>query len=301
MRTSLEFFTICARNYLSQAALLAESIREHHPESGLTIWLLDPGDLPEAVSHLVCRDVSESMDEVEQVELLLRYSILEYSTAVKPACFQTHFKEGAKRVVYLDPDIILFESLRDVERLLDEGHQGVVVPHMNAPFPSDGRFPGDLDILKAGVFNLGFLALGEHPKTPPFLQWWWGWLKTHCYSDHSRGVFTDQKWINFVPTLWPDFGILHHSGYDVAYWNLHERPLSREAGRWMAGSYPLVFFHYSGFTPVDPTSLSKHQNRFTVTPDTPLAEMLQLVAAKLNGFKFSECSHNSTRRAGAPR
>ena len=37
---------------------------------------------------------------------------------------------------------------------------------------------------------------------------------------------------------------------------------------------PLTFFHFSGFDPHRPKVLSKHQNRISVTPGSPLAELL---------------------------
>jgi hypothetical protein len=36
---------------------------------------------------------------------------------------------------------------------------------------------------------------------------------------------------------------------DVAYWNLHERPLSRQDGKWFAAGVPLRAFHFSSFDP----------------------------------------------------
>ena len=35
-------------------------------------------------------------------------------------------------------------------------------------------------------------------------------------------MFTDQRWIDFVPSLFDHF-ILKDPTYNVAYWNLHER------------------------------------------------------------------------------
>ena len=39
----------------------------------------------------------------------------------------------------------------------------------------------------------------------------------------EEGLFVDQKWIDLVPGFYPDVGIIHHPGYNVAYWNLHCR------------------------------------------------------------------------------
>jgi len=71
------------------------------------------------------------------------------------------------------------------------------------------------------------------------------------------GLFVDQKWVNLVPCLFDKVHILRHVGCNVAYWNLHERSLSEsDLGYLVDGSSPLVFFHYSGYSPSRPNQLS---------------------------------------------
>ena len=41
----------------------------------------------------------------------------------------------------------------------------------------------------------------------------------------SRNMFTDQRWVDFVPSLF-DHLILKDPGCNVAYWNLHGRELT---------------------------------------------------------------------------
>ena len=41
-----------------------------------------------------------------------------------------------------------------------------------------------------------------------------------------------------------------------------------------ADGRPLSFFHFSGFDPTRPKTLSKHQNRLEVEPGSDLAELL---------------------------
>jgi hypothetical protein len=77
----------------------------------------------------------------------------------------------------------------------------------------------------------------------------------------------DQKWINLVPCYFDSVCILKHLGCNVAYWNLHERPLSIFHEIFFVGSKPLIFFHFSGININNTSLLSKHQNRFDLEDD----------------------------------
>ena len=55
--------------------------------------------------------------------------------------------------------------------------------------------------------------------------------------------------------------ILRDPGYNVAYWNLHERSVSVTDCISVNGK-PLYFFHFSGFDPDKPEIVSKFQDRF---------------------------------------
>lgn len=273
---SLVYFTICAGNYLAQTLAFAESLRALYPDAELQVFLLDdPEDLPH-FPGVRWRCAAEVLNESLWVELSVRYSILELATALKPYCFQHLFLENYTHVVYCDPDLIFYARPTEMEALLNEGASGVILPHILTPLPRDGEQADDLAILKSGVFNLGFLALTGGAESHKLLKWWGDWLRTECWADPRTGVFTDQRWMDFVPCLWPGVKILYHPGYDVAYWNLHERRLDRIGEQWRINDGSLVFFHFSGFNPKNLKRLSKHETRFSRLEGTsPLAVLME--------------------------
>ncbi len=188
--------------------------------------------------------------------------MLELNTAVKPWLIQRLFKqESVERVVYLDPDIRLYAPMTEMQRLLDDGALMTLTPHLLAELDDDHR-PDDADILRAGCYNLGFLAVSRHRELPSFLSWWQNKLTYDCRVDLEEGLFVDQKWMDLVPGLFSDVAILRHAGYNVAYWNLNHRSVHIHADRPRVGNVPLVFFHFSGLDPLAPAALSKHQDRF---------------------------------------
>lgn len=275
------FFTICATNYLAFARQLGESVLLHQGDASFTIWLLDRGELPEFPEGFQIRYVDELLPVDERERLAFYYEIIEQATAVKPLCFQRHFQEDAASVIYLDPDIVLFRPLTEVNDRLAQGATGVLTPHITEPLPRDGAAPDDLVLLGAGIYNLGFLALARHEASDQLLDWWWGWLRTHCFADKVSGTFTDQKWINFVPLFWPQTSILRDTTYNVAYWNLAQRRFEQTDDGFTVDGQPLTFFHFSGFDPDEPGVLSKHQNRLDVGRRSPLASILGDYATKV--------------------
>jgi glycosyltransferase involved in cell wall biosynthesis len=279
------FFTICASNYLALASALAQSVEKHHPEASFTTWLLDQGDLPEAPRAGELRFIADILPKAELRELVIYYDVLELATAVKPKCFQHHFEQGYTSVIYLDPDTLVFRPLDEVFTELSDGACGVLTPHILAPLPKDTGRPSDLDLLSAGIYNLGFLALQRGEDVAALLDWWWQWLQTHCFANPATGAFTDQKWMNFAPVFWPGFRILRDTTYNVAYWNLPQRLLGEIEGPcWTADGRPIAFFHFSGFDPASPKVLSKHQDRIKVQPGSALAHILRLYAERVLSF-----------------
>ena len=101
-------------------------------------------------------------------------------------------------------------------------------------------------------------------------------LKKDCRIDLCNGLFVDQHWMVFVPIFFRDYTLVDkYFGYNVAYWNLHERKVSETNGKYFINDEPLVFFHFSGYGINKPDEVSKYQNRsnFENRPDiSPLFE-----------------------------
>ena len=251
--------TIVARNYLPMAKVLAASFLSNHPKGKFSALLID-GDETDRVTGgqldiLLVEDLGLPKDQWRAMAAM--YSVTEYATALKPATLR-HLLRATPRgsaVAYLDPDILVFAPLDDVfaAAVADDI---VLTPHVAQPMPRDGRTPDEEVIRHAGIFNLGFVCVGH--EALPFLNWWHDRLVTDAVVDLPRALFTDQRWVDWVPALFRH-RVLRDLGLNAAYWNLHERPLATAPdGSLTAGGAPLRFFHFSGFDPRTPTTLSRH-------------------------------------------
>lgn len=267
--------TIVSRNYLSHARILAESFARHEP--GGRFYLLVVDRLPDGVElpdYITLVDPAEL--ELEQLyEMCFKYDVTELSTAVKPTLLQRLMTvRGERRLCYFDPDILIDRPLVELRRRMR--HAGIVlVPHLLDEIPLDGRRPNEQDILIAGSYNLGFVGLRNRPETMRLLDWWAERLRDLCRVSPAEGLMTDQRWIDLVPGLFPSTSVLRDDTYDVAYWNLHSRALSRAGdGTYLVNGRPLAFFHFSGFRPTDIQTFSKHQDRFVVAEHPVLEQLL---------------------------
>ena len=254
-RAPLQICTIVAQNYLPFVRVLASSVRAHGGR--LSVFLVDDEEATsggEESFDLLTRD-DLGIDPVEYRRMAAIYDITEFATAVKPWVLSALLARGSDSAVYLDPDIAVLSPLDELDELI--ATEGIVLtPHAPHGFPRDGRFPEERSILAAGIYNLGFVAVGQ--QAMPFLEWWKERLRRHCVNDVTDMHFVDQRWVDFVPGMF-DHAILRHEGYNVAYWNLHGRTLKAGDDGYAVDGSPLRFFHFSGYSPDAPHLLSKHQ------------------------------------------
>ncbi|MEE4193150.1 MAG: hypothetical protein V2I66_16345, partial [Halieaceae bacterium] len=253
-------FTIVSRNYLHYARTLMNSVEEFAPEAERVVGLCDArGDFDfsgENFSLLEMRDLP--IPEIDK--FIFRYTILELNTAIKPYVISALFEQGYDKVIYFDPDIRIYRSLEPMLALLDE-HQMLLTPHLTGPLDDD-KLPSELNILVSGSYNLGYIGLRNTPDMQRFAHWWEDKLYTDCVVDLERGLFVDQKWMDLAPGMYPGVHIERSPAWNVAYWNLKHRAVTRDAQEYRVNGEPLVFFHFSGFSG-EAKLLSKHQDRFT--------------------------------------
>jgi SAM-dependent methyltransferase/glycosyltransferase involved in cell wall biosynthesis len=248
--------TIAARNYLPFARILARSFKKHNPDASFVVLVVDaaPGELPDEQDFEIAGPQDLSLDPVEFRRMAFLYNITELSTSLKPWALEMLLDRGADVAVYLDPDILVYSSLSEIAAL-SHRHGIVLTPHAATPMQRDGLRPTEADIMGAGVYNLGFIAVGSGNR--PMLQWWQERLRRDSISAPHQMLFTDQRWIDLVPSYW-EHVILRDPGYNVAYWNLESRPMERIGSEIKVAGHPLRFFHFSGYRPEKPWLLSKY-------------------------------------------
>ncbi|MFM8236249.1 MAG: methyltransferase domain-containing protein [Actinomycetota bacterium] len=248
--------TIVARNYVSRARVLGASLLRTNPGLRLTALVVDgEGALPAPGADGV-RWVAPSalpLDPAEFGRMATIYDVTELCTALKPWALEMMLAEGIATVAYIDPDVAIFGPL-DVCFDLGDADIGLT-PHCVHPIPRDGLRPTEADLAVAGVYNLGFVSVASGAL--PMLHWWEERLRRDCLVAFERQLFVDQRWLDQAPALFR-CRVIADAGCNVAYWNLHERPLRREGEAVTVSGVPLRFFHFSGLESDRPWVMSKY-------------------------------------------
>lgn len=253
--------TIVAANYVAQASVLCESFRRIHPEHAFVTLIVDGTEQDRTLTGLGTVLLGDDLigahsglDRATLHSMMLIYDVMEFCTAVKPFLLRTLLHRGAEVAAYFDPDILVYDRLDPLFEAASR--QGIcLTPHTIHPFPDDDLLVSERMVMWAGIFNLGFIAVS--PAADDMLAWWGRKLETDAISDPQNALFTDQRWIDWVPAIATPH-VERDPGYNVAHWNLHERALERTADGWLAGGHPLRFVHFSGYDPATPWLLSKH-------------------------------------------
>jgi hypothetical protein len=245
-------FTLCSNNYLAHAKTLGDSIIVKNPDVIFIIGLVDKKSPAIDYSIFSAFEIIE-YDEIQCVDfprMLSSYTIVEFNTAVKPFYIEFLWERYGKEcfIYYIDPDIVFYSPIEELNAYLNS-NDIIITPHLTkARIPLNSV---ETNLLKTGIFNLGFIGLKYSVNTFEFIKWWQERLKVYCYMDKKETFYVDQIWVNFVPALFDKVFILRDPIYNMAWWNLTERILIEVNEEYYVNnaSQKLVFFHFSGYKP----------------------------------------------------
>lgn len=291
-------FTICSNNYLAQAKTLGDSIKKTNSDYEFIIFLCDKRN--EQIDYSFFKNMSLYFIEELQIHsfdvMKSKYDITELNTAIKPFIFQYIYNNfNADTVFYIDPDVELYDSLNIIEKKL-ENNIAVLTPHILQPI-KENAFPTlENSLMLTGIYNLGFLATKKCQDIDKMLDWWTKRLLVGCYNRRHLGAFVDQLPMTFLPIFFNNVSVLKHYGLNVAHWNLHERTLSRNEGKYIINNkYPLIFFHFSGYSPLKPDIITKRWKNCLLN-DEVLKQLHydyadKMLANKYELFKNYKCAY----------
>lgn len=271
----IAFASLCTSSHLPFARVLFDSIHKLYPNAPLFLLLVD-----KVAGDCSCGEITkvipvEELKLAELSEMVERYPNTALCASLKPFIIQEVFNRGSDTVegcVFFDSDIYLFSEMRELEELVDQGVDIVLTPHISDPLFDSGRTK-DIDLLKYGTFNAGFVYFANSAASKELLAWWGDRTKKYCSEDTSTGLYGDQKWLNLFPGFVENLKVLRHQGYNAAYWNILRRKVFHLNGRWVInGDIPLCFFHFSNLIISSPQLLTlvSHDYPEEMSNDIPL-------------------------------
>ncbi|MGH7786507.1 MAG: hypothetical protein ACRERC_06540, partial [Candidatus Binatia bacterium] len=251
---------VASYSHLAGVLAVVRSVRRHwRVQPRIYVALLD--------HHERLRPGFETLDEVVFVDaaaldiphfwwVAAKFTALELACAAKPYLIRHALGRGHDCVWYSDSDLLFFAEPGEMRAAL-AGHDMVVTPHLFTAFPVDDgwRQPTIGNVTLAGLVNAGLFALRAAPDIERFLDEWAAQVVAPGSWLRDVGHATDQHLFNWALVSVPRLAICRDRRTNIAYWNLHERPLrwSKLDGgaddEWTLEGAPIVCFHFSGYVP----------------------------------------------------
>ncbi|WP_194831422.1 putative nucleotide-diphospho-sugar transferase [Prolixibacter sp. NT017] len=253
MNNNISIFTVCNVAYLNKVSVLAKSVFKNTGIK-LDIFVFDIKREVNVNSRYCQITWIEELEIPNLKKLAFKYTVIELTTALKPY-IALKLLEKNNKVIFFDPDVMVFNSLNSIFDNLDQ-NPIVITPHYF--HPKINGLIDDARLMRFGSFNLGFFAVNNSDYSKEFLTWWSERCLTDGFDDTQFGIFTDQKWVSIAPNFFPQIHITYDPGYNVAFWNIDERTITKNSeGKYIVNKeYPLSFFHFSSFSSEFPEKLT---------------------------------------------
>lgn len=250
--------TLASRSRVALARATAKSFREQHPEIPFYCLLADEG-------HGEIRADREPFEMIafgalavpEPRRFCFRYGEMELSYAATPFLIAHLLDSGFQRVLFLKQETLVLDRLDALLKML-ERHSVLLTPHLLEPPAGRGAFERERNVLRAGVFNGGVLGFAQCEESQRVLEWWKQKTWRQCLLDVDHGLHYEQRWLDFVPSLTPQCGIVRDPGVNVGHWNLPERRIAVRGGRVTACGAPCRIFRFSGYDPERPERITRY-------------------------------------------
>lgn len=152
------------------------------------------------------------------------------------------FDCGYSKAIYADNDIFFFNDYSFLFDDLDT-NDVLLCPHWRCTKPGINK-AWFLVNFTDGFYNAGFLAANNKASEP--LKWWAEACLFKCAKIYRKGLFDDQKYLDFMPLVFDNTGIIKHRGCNVAYWNQIENKRTKVKNKVLINDqWEIIFIHFT--------------------------------------------------------
>jgi hypothetical protein len=274
--------SVATYSYLTRAFVMAETYAAYNPDCEIILLIPDMSQaqidsIKWPSTPLMRLSGLDTLGHPMIGKMKRYFNAMELCCALKS--FLMHhvlFVEGYDRAVMLDPDVVCYASFDRVWAALVDADI-VLTPHVSVPPPQDGEQPDDMEFVTAGFINAGFMAARKSEGAKACMDWMMRKLPDFGFFAPQFNAYADQALLSCLPWYFPDrVYVDRDAGLNVAYWNLHERRLTKSDEKYFSSGQPLVFFHYSGFDPTQSQDLTKHSGRrFNLMTNVVISNLLE--------------------------
>ena len=242
-------FCIISQGYQKKYQVMLQSFLKYN--KGWDIVLFYPGkiDIPGVTQQI---DITQDLKGYPN-EYSLKYKIWSYRAEATLKCLQKY-----NNVLYCDSDLMFYDLLPDFQQTTFTLHllHGFTLQLFDK-------------YCRTGFINTGIYFAKADIQTMHWFEFAKELFKrADLVNTHHRGAqMWDQVLYLYMP--WSGFNkyaIDNHDGINVAFWNLHQRKLSKKDGKYFVNEQPLVCFHFSllgktaGYAQRDPVLMELYQD-----------------------------------------
>jgi len=218
--------TTATLSHVPYAMEMAKSLRKHISDVKVVLGLVEE-EVPEAVSSSPLFDqiiLAKNLSIPNFKRFMFKLTVPLSQNSIKAQLLHHLFEtdSSADIVVYVNCFTYFCGPIPEAIQMLGR-YPIVVTPHLIDAHYTDA-YEREMSLLNDGTFFAGFIALKRSDEAKDFLLWWSDKLNRDIRDPYASNFF-DQKWLNFANVFF-NAGILRHSGYQVGFWNFHEK--SRE-------------------------------------------------------------------------
>jgi hypothetical protein len=242
-------FTVCNRETLRGALVLAETVRLHEPNSIFCLCWVDTFPLPMLSNEIRLIDVKD-VSIPRFAEMCDRYFDFELVAACRPWFAKFLFESDSWQfdtLTFLTPATILFSEIDP----LPIGFDLSLTPNISKPLPKDTRLD-DKRILNVGMFNAGAWSLRKSEAVGALLCWWADRTVDRAKFDLCNGMCMDQLWLNYAPVRVPKTTIRNCAGWQYGLRSVLASDLTHENDHYLINGEKLISVDFSGLISFDP-------------------------------------------------
>lgn len=186
---NLEFLVFSSPSFMNKTRICLDSIKKFHPESAICLkMMLDPKPNETYVDGLARKRLEKLRDMLVE--------------------------NPSRTVVLLGADCVLYDNIDGLREIMDESSI-IITPHVINP-PKEHT----AQLYKTGHVNADLIVVNRNSL--PILEWLLE-QKIGYYPD--EGIFYEQTWLSALPFIFHDVHILKNPGFNLAYFNIHEREI----------------------------------------------------------------------------
>lgn len=236
----LTFCTIASAEYFPKLRIMLETFYRHNADLKFVIYSGDNfGQEFKAISANInlrrAGKINKSMPK------RLAYS------RYKPTMIKELLTEGAKTVIFIDPDMVIYSNLESLA-IEVSNYSLTLTPHI-----LNSKELGSLNgfesiFLASGQYNAGFIGVSNTKESLVFVNWWETRLHQTPSYQINGGFAFDQRWLDLAPCFIQKLRILRDPGVNVAYWNSSARNFSEVDGAILVNGSLLKIMHMSGYS-----------------------------------------------------